>query len=156
LAGFFTAVVHSKNKDFLDAYKRYITKNHLGYGNVFGDVALEAAYNHGDEWIEQLLDELSGNFDYVINFLKQHIPIITAEKPEATYLMWLDCRKLNLSPKELDEFMVKKAGLGLGSGHIYGEEGNGFMRLNVAAPRSVIVTAMQKLEKSIKNTFHEF
>jgi cystathionine beta-lyase len=149
LAGMFTAVVHSENKRILDVFKQYVAKMHLGYGNIFGDIALEAAYNHGDEWLSQLLDYVADNCDFVGAFLKEHIPVITTEKPEGTYLMWLDCRKLNLSPKKLDNFMIKKAKLGLTSGHIFGEEGNGFMRLNVAAPRSVIAAAMQQLEKAI-------
>jgi cystathionine beta-lyase len=149
LAGMFTAIVHSENKRILDAFKQYVAKMHLGYGNIFGDIALEAAYNHGDAWLSQLLDYVAGNFDFVIAFLKEHIPVITTEKPEGTYMMWLDCRRLNLSPKKLDHFMIKKAKLGLTSGHIFGEEGNGFMRLNVAAPRSVIVAAMQQLKFSL-------
>jgi len=151
LAGMFTAVVHSENKRMLDAFKQYVAKMHLGYGNIFGDVALEAAYNQGDEWLSQLLDYVDANCDFVINYLKEHIPTITTQKPEGTYLMWLDCRNLNLSPQKLDHFMIKKAGLALTSGHIFGEEGNGFMRLNVAAPRSIVATAMRQLEKSIKN-----
>jgi cystathionine beta-lyase len=145
LAGMFTAVVHSENKRIMDAFKQYVAKMHLGYGNIFGDVALEAAYNHGDAWLSQLLDYLDGNFDFVINFLKKHIPAIKTEKPEGTYLMWLDCQNLNLSPKKLDHFMIEKAGLALTSGHIFGEEGAGFMRLNVAAPRAIIAAALRQL-----------
>jgi cystathionine beta-lyase len=150
LAGVFTSVVHSENMRILDAFKQYVNKMHLGFGNIFGDIALEAAYNHGDEWLDQLLDYLDGNFDFVINFLKEHIPAVTAEKPEGTYMMWLDCRHLNLSPKKLDDLMVKKAKLALSSGRIFGKEGNGFMRLNVAAPRSIVATAVQQLEKVSK------
>jgi len=152
LAGVFTSVVHSENKRLLDAFKQYINKMHLGYGNIFGDIALEAAYTHGDEWLSQLLDYVNGNCDFVVAFLKEHLPIITTEKPEGTYMMWLDCRKLNLSPKNLDHFMIKKAKLALNSGHIFGAEGNGFMRLNVATSHTIIATAMQQLEKAMKQS----
>ena len=147
LSGFFTSVVHSENSRIMDAFKQYANKMHIGSGNIFGDVALEAAYNQGDKWLDQLLDYIDGNCDFVVNFLKKHIPVIKTEKPEGTYLMWLDCRQLNMSPQQLDDFFIKKAGLALTSGHIFGEEGTGFMRLNVAAPRSVIATALQRLEE---------
>ena len=151
LAGVFTSIVHSENKQFLDSFKQYVNKMHVGYGNIFGDIALEAAYNHGDEWLEQLLDYIDGNCDFVINFLKEHIPAITTEKPEGTYMMWLDCKRLNLAPKKLDDFMIKKAKLALSSGHIFGKEGNGFMRLNVATQRSILTQAMQQLKQAIQN-----
>jgi len=99
IAGTYTSIVHSENKQLLATFKQYVEKMHLSAGNIFGDVALEAAYNQGDEWLNQLLDYIEGNFDFVINFLKQHIPVITTEKPEGTYVMWLDCRKLNCRRK---------------------------------------------------------
>jgi cystathionine beta-lyase len=122
---------------------------HLGHGNLFGDIALEAAYAQGDEWLEQLLNYIGKNCDYVVDFLNKNIPQIKTDKPEGTYLMWLDCRQLGLSRQQLDQFMIEKAGLALNSGYIFGDEGEGFMRLNVASPFSVIAKAMKQLKQAV-------
>ena len=114
-----------------------------------GLTAMIAASNEGEEWLEQLLPYLSANLDFVAGFCARRIPKIKTWAPDATYLMWLDCRALGLSNGELHDFMIHKAGLGLNDGSSFGRSLNGFMRLNAACPRSVLKQAMTQLEAAV-------
>ncbi len=117
--------------------------------NVFGYIALEAAYNHGDEWLEQVLDYLQKNLDYLKQYLENKIPNIRVVDPEGTYLIWLDCRDLGMDNQTLSNFMKKKAKVGLEDGFIFGESGSGFMRMNIACSRSVLHEALNRIENAI-------
>ena len=90
--------------------------------NAFSLTAMEAAFNQGEEWLEQLLPYLSANFDYVVDYCEKHIPKIKTYAPDATYLMWLDCRELGLTNEELHDFMIQKAKLGLNDGCSFGRQ----------------------------------
>ena len=118
--------------------------------NAFSCVAMEAAYREGEEWLEQLLQYISGNFDYIKKYCEDNIPQIRPNLPDATYLVWLDCRQLGMTNEELRRFMVEKAGLGLNEGWSFGRSLTGFMRLNAACPRSVLKKALTQLEKAVK------
>ena len=96
-----------------------------------------------------MLAYVQGNIDYVEQFLATELPVIGMIRPQASYLVFLDCRKLGLSIKELNELFVDKARLALNDGAMFGREGEGFMRLNVACPRSVIAEAMQRLKSAV-------
>ncbi len=120
-------------------------KMHADQGNIFGAVALEAAYTHGDEWLEQLLQYLKGNVDYVCNFLQERIPSIHCVPPQGTYLMWLDFREWGMTHEEIYQFLIDKAGWGVNEGSMFGEEGRGWMRVNIATQRSVLKQAMEQL-----------
>jgi len=117
--------------------------------NLFGYIALEAAYNHGDEWLEQVLDYLQKNLDYLKQYLENKIPNIRVVDPEGTYLIWLDCRDLGMDNQTLSNFMKKKAKVGLEDGFIFGESGSGFMRMNIACSRSVLHEALNRIENAI-------
>lgn len=117
--------------------------------NAFSLTAMEAAFTQGEEWLEQLLPYLSANFDFVVDFCRHRIPKIRTYAPDATYLMWLDCRDLGLDNQALHDFMIQKAGLGLNDGVSFGRSLSGFMRLNAACPRSVLQTAMEQLEAAV-------
>ena len=117
--------------------------------NAFSSVAMEAAYREGEEWLEQLLPYLSDNFDYVFDFCARYIPKIKPNCPDATYLMWLDCRELGMSNEELRDFFIHKAKLGLNEGYTFGRSLSGFMRLNAACPRSTLEKAMQQLKAAV-------
>ncbi|MDR0510610.1 MAG: PatB family C-S lyase [Rikenellaceae bacterium] len=118
---------------------------HIGTGNPFGAAALEAAYNHGEQWLEQLLEYLEGNMDYVEAFIARHTPRIVARKSEGTYMMWLDMRALGLDERGLREFLVDRARLGLNPGTYFGTGGEGFARINLATSRRVVEQAMAQL-----------
>ena len=116
-----------------------------------GDVWIViAAYNEGDEWLDELLIHLKGNAEYIHNYLKKHIPEIKMKVTEATYLGWLDFRELGLTCDELNKFLVKDAKLGCNEGRVFGTNGKGFMRLNYACSRKTIEEAMVRLYQAVR------
>ena len=117
-------------------------------GHVFAFLAVEAAYSNGTEWLDQCLAYIQGNIDYVDAFLQEHTPKIKAIRPQASFLVWLDCREMGLSQEALVDFFVDKAHLALNDGTAFGQEGTGFMRLNVASSRSVLEQAMKQLAEA--------
>lgn len=119
---------------------------HLFVGNVFGEVASEACYANGDEWLSQLIVYLKDNVDYLQQFIKCELPTIKYFRHEATYLPWLDFSGYNMSHEALSRLLVEKAGLALNDGAIFGEEGRCHFRINVACPRSTLELAMEKLK----------
>ena len=132
-----------------DRFHRYLENSELHLGHAFAFISVAAAYSHGTEWLDQMLAYVQGNIDYVEQFLATELPVIGMIRPQASYLVFLDCRKLGLSVKELNELFVDKARLALNDGAMFGREGEGFMRLNVACPRSVIAEAMQRLKSAV-------
>ncbi len=127
------------------AIGKAFAKLHVSAANPFSIVAFEAAYREGESWLEELLDYLAGTRDFVRDFIQQHLPNIKLIEAEGTYLLWLDCRAMGLNDKQLKLFFVQEAGVGLSPGTLFGEQGSGFMRMNIAAPRSVIAKAMEKI-----------
>ncbi len=119
--------------------------------NLFGLTALKAAYRLGDEWLEQLLDYLQNNLDFTIEFFGKKIPRIRVIKPQGTYLVWLDCRELNMDAMTLRSFMREKARIGLDDGFLFGRGGAGFQRMNIACPRAILEEALGRIETAVKN-----
>lgn len=117
---------------------------------IFGLVALEAAFRHGDEWLEQFLEYMNGNLGFLMDYFTEKIPKIKVIKPEGTYLVWLDCRGLGMNAEELKIFMRKEARLGLDDGFYFGPGGEGFTRMNIACPRSTLNEALRRLEEAVK------
>jgi len=123
--------------------------------NPFNLVATIAAYNEGDEYLVQLKKYLEDNIMFVYNYCKDNIPQIKPNIPQATYLVWLDCRQLckdfGFSQADLEEFILKKAKLGLNPGRSFQKDLEGFMRINTACPRSVLEKALKQLENAVKD-----
>jgi len=151
MAALATSSVISSNKELKEKYDKVLDTIHVGMGNVFGTIASEAAYNHGDEWLDQLMEYLKGNLDLMQDFLEEKIPEIKMIRPEGTYLVWLDCSGLDLKGKDLKDFMINDAGLGFNDGRMFGHGGDGFMRMNIACPRQIILDALILLEKAVNN-----
>jgi cysteine-S-conjugate beta-lyase len=145
LAGLSTSAMIIGSKDLRNQYSELLDTLHVGLGNVFGFTALEAAYQQGEEWLNQLLDYLAGNIHLVNTFIREHVPQVALREPEATYMVWLDCQRMNLGEKELADFFVHKAGIAPSPGNIFGRGGDGFQRLNIASPRTVIEECLDKL-----------
>ncbi|NLY51197.1 MAG: putative C-S lyase [Firmicutes bacterium] len=120
-------------------------------GNIFGLVATEAAFRYGDEYLEQLLAYLDENRDFFVNYIDTHIPQLKVIPAEGTYLAWVDMRSLGLSPVELQEFVRTKARLALDDGYAFGPGGEGFQRVNLACPRSILKEALQRLEQAVSS-----
>ena len=150
LAGLSTSVIIGSDKKLLSKFNAVLENVHVGGGNIFGQVALEAAYKHGAGWLDELLDYLEGNVEFMVKYLGRHIPQIKPVVPEATYMAWLDCRELGMDRNELKNFMIHKAGIGFSDGTLFGEEGAGFQRINFGCPRSVLKEALDKLGSTLK------
>jgi len=118
---------------------------HVIPGNPFSIVAFEAAYREGAAWLDDLLDYLVASRDFIREYFQQHLPRIKLIEPEGTYLVWLDCREMGLSDTQLKHFFVHEAGLGLSPGTMFGEQGSGFMRMNIGVPHSVIAQALENI-----------
>jgi cysteine-S-conjugate beta-lyase len=122
---------------------------HVSAANPFSIAAFEAAYNEGGPWLDALLAYLTTTRDYIADYLKTHLPQIKLIAPEGTYLAWLDCRAMNMSDHALKHFFIHKAGLGLSPGTLFGEAGSGFMRMNIGAPKHVIVGALANISQAL-------
>ncbi len=145
LAGLQTAAMIIPNEELLKRYRKVLQKYSMEGANTFGVVALEAAYRHGKEWLDELLEYLKGNLATLEHSLKAKMPQIKVISPEGTYLVWLDCREMELAKEELDRFFIQEAGVAMDEGHIFGEEGIGFMRMNLACPRAYIEDAVERM-----------
>lgn len=151
LAGFRSAVVVIPNKDLRDRYNDLISGMHLAGVTVFGAEAIAAAYSTGEEWLEELIEYLSGNLRFVEEFLRENIPAIKLIKPEGTYVPLIDFRELGLSSEELQKFLVHKAGVGMNNGAEFGKVTEGFARMTIAAPRSTITEGLNRIKTAIEN-----
>ncbi|MFD1205452.1 MalY/PatB family protein [Sporosarcina contaminans] len=144
LAGVQAAIMIAKDEDLREA----LQKNALSHGqmdlNAFASSALVAAYEEGGPWLNKLLEIISSNMDYVIDKLHEAVPKIHIRKPEATYLLWIDYRDTGLSEQEMMDKLLKKGKLALEPGSKYGEAGKGFLRMNIAAPRSVVEDGVER------------
>ena len=149
LAGIQAAAIVFPNQELKGVYDRFWVNLDIHRNNAFSSVIMETAFNEGEEWLEQLLEYISGNFDFIREYCREHIPQIKPNLPDATYLVWLDCRELGMSNEELKNFMIHKAGLGLNEGWSFGRSLSGYMRLNAACPRSVIEKALKQLEAAV-------
>ena len=151
LAGLQASTTVFPNSDWKNRFDRFWGAMDIHRNNAFSSVAMEAALREGEEWLEQLLCYLSDNFDYVCDYCAKHIPKIKPNRPDATYLMWLDCRELGMDNEQLRDFFIRKAGLGLNEGYTFGRSLSGYMRLNAACPRSVLEKAMKQLKEAVNS-----
>ena len=126
-----------------------VHKNGIGIPNSFGIVAMIAAYNEGEEWLEQVLRYIDSNFEYLKDFIRSKVPIVKYIEPEGTYLAWLDFNSLGLNDEELKNVILNKANIALDGGKLFGAGGEGFQRINVACPKSILEETMQRIKKAI-------
>ena len=149
IAGIVSSFAVVENEEIRKKYFNYLNARQLGDGTIFGYIAAEYAYEYGEEWLNQALEYIQENIDFVDDYLQKNIPQIKAVKPDASFLIWLDCRALNLSQPELEKLFIQKAKLALNSGTMFGKEGKGFMRLNVGCPRITLEKALDNLKKAV-------
>jgi cystathionine beta-lyase len=151
IAGIVSSYAIVPEQTIRDKFYGWLTANELNEPTIFSPIATVAAYSdEGDIWRKQMLEYLEGNIDYVINYCKENIPGVRALRPEASFLVWLDCRGLGLDHASLVDLFVNKARLALNDGEMFGKGGEGHMRLNVAMPRSVLAKALAQLSESVK------
>lgn len=133
------------------AFRRESGRTGYGQLNTLGLIACQTAYEKGYPWLQELRKYLNGNLTFIREFLKAELPEITLVEPEGTYLVWLDFRNLGLSEKELEQLIVNKAKLWLDEGTMFGPEGEGFQRFNIACPRATLETAFHQLKDAIRS-----
>ena len=137
------------NPELRTPFYKWLEANEFSSPTFMATLATEAAYCNGEEWLNQMLKYIEGNIAAVEEYLANNIPAIKAIRPEASFLIWLDCHELGLSQDQLVDLFVDKAHLALNDGEMFGKEGIGFMRLNVASPRSIIINALKHLHEAI-------
>jgi cystathionine beta-lyase len=150
IPGLATAAVVSPNPDLLKKFEDEAERAGFDLGQVFGIVGFEAAYTHGEDWLEELLPYLEGNVDFMENSFEERIPRIRLIRPQGTYLALLDCRGLRLEASQLNDFFLKKARVYFSDGKIFGEEAAGFVRINFGCPRSVLREALERIERAVR------
>lgn len=129
-------------------FQEYMEAGELSEGHLFAYLSVAAAYSNGTEWLDQAIAYIQANIDFTDEYLRAYIPAIRMIRPQASYLIFLDCRGLGLAQKELVGLFVDGAHLALNDGTTFGKEGEGFMRLNVACPRSVLEKALGQLREA--------
>lgn len=149
LAGLQISNIFIPNQTIRRKFRKVIDAVGYSQVNVMGLTACQAAYEEGEEWLCLLKEYLLHNLDFLRNYLKEHIPQIDLIEPEGTYLVWLDFRKLGLSEEERERMLSDKAKLWLDSGAMFGENGEGFERMNIACPRETLLKALRQLEAAI-------
>jgi cystathionine beta-lyase len=148
-AGLSTSNVVASNKGLREKLDKVIQSVHIDSGNLFGSVASEAAYTHGEEWHRLLIGYLESNVNIIRSFLKEKLPAIKLIEPEGTYLLWLDFRELGMPQPELVRFLIHDARLGLNDGTAFGTDGTGFMRINIGCPKSMLLEGLHRLETAL-------
>lgn len=135
------------NKRYRAAYERMMNATHLFIGNAAGNVGLEAAYTHGEQWLDEMLEYLQQNRDVVAEFLERELPAVKLIPAEATYLLWLDFEATGLTHEEIGKKLIEEAGLAFNDGMDFGNNGKHFYRMNIACPRSTVEEALKRLQK---------
>ena len=149
IAGIVSSWCVIKNPEVREKFFCWLSSNDKSSPNFLSMTATRAAYRHGAEWLSQCLRYIEGNIDMVADYCRSNIPGVVAIKPQASFLVWLDCRALGLEHDSLIDLFVNKARIGLNDGAMFGESGSGFMRLNVAVPRSILSQAMRQLAEAV-------
>lgn len=151
MAGLQTSNIIIANEEWRNAFQHTLNILSLRLTNTFGVVATESAYRYGDEWLDQLLEYLQGNLAFLTSFIESRIPKIKVVQPEATYLVWLDCRELGLDEKSLQRFLLTQAKVAVNQGYTFGQGGEQFIRLNIACPRSILEEGLKRIEQAVNS-----
>lgn len=150
IAGVVSSYSIVPNEELRRPFYEWLAANELNEPTLFAPIATIAAFRQGEEWRKQMLEYVEENIDFVVDYLEQHIPSIHALRPQASFLVWLDCRALGLDHEAMVDLFVNKARLALNDGEMFGPGGQGFMRMNVGTPRSVLKQALDRLAEAVK------
>ncbi|MCR2823150.1 MalY/PatB family protein [Lederbergia panacisoli] len=146
LAGLQSSFIVVQNPDMKKKLEEIQKKEGFHTLNTFGIMAMEAAYEYGEKWLDDALAYIKENIDFLKKGIEKELPELEVIEPEGTYLVWVDCRKTGLSEKELRERLIEKGGLAVNFGNSYGQGGDGFIRINTACPRSIIEEGIKRLK----------
>lgn len=149
LAGLQASILIMPNKEYRDKFDNILEVLDSKRNNCFSVVATEAAYRYGEEWLEQLLPYLEGNIDLINEYCRVNIPKIKPNKSEGTYFVWFDCKELGMSDEKLKDFMIDEAKIAFDFGFWFGIDGEGFIRMNIACPRTTIEKALNRMKTAV-------
>lgn len=149
IAGIVSSFAIVPDDNLRGRFYSWVEANEMGSAHIFAPIATIAAYRKGSEWRRQMLEYIEGNIEYIISFCQDNIPQIKPLRPQASFLVWLDCRGLGLDHDSLIDLFVNKAGLALNDGETFNPGGEGFMRLNVGCPRKTLEAAMESLYRQL-------
>lgn len=138
------------NPELRDRFCAELKSCGIGLPNIFGIVATEAAYRHGEAWLEEVLEYLQGNIRFLTDYIAERIPRLKVTQPQGTYLLWLDFKGLGISHDRLMDFVRKEAKVGLESGRTFRSKDDGFERMNIACSRSVLEEGLYRIESAVK------
>lgn len=150
IAGVVSSYAIVPNEEIRRPFYRWLEANELNEPTLFAPIATLAAFSQGEAWRQEMLHYIEGNIRLVMEFCMVHVPQIKPLCPQASFLVWLDCRKLGLNHEQLVNLFVDRAHLALNDGEMFGPGGEGFMRMNVASPRSVIRQALEQLSEAVR------
>lgn len=151
MAGIVSSYSIVPNGDLRERFYGWLKANELDEPTLFAPIATIAAFRKGEEWRKQMLAYVEENVNFVENYCKEHIPGIRPLRPQASFLVWLDCNGLGLNHEQLLDLFIDKAHLALNDGEMFGPGGEGFMRLNIGTPRAVLRQALDQLTEAVKN-----
>lgn len=149
IAGIVSSYAIVPDEDLRERFFGWLEANEMNAAPMFSPIATIAAFKHGEPWRQEMIRYIEGNVDAVIDFCAHELPQIKPLRPQASFLVWLDCRALGMSREERNDLFINKACLALNDGETFSPGGEGFMRLNVAVPRSVLMQAMNQLKDAI-------
>ena len=150
IAGIVASYAVVPNNELRERFYGWMEGNELNQPNIFATIATIAAFDNGEQWRQEMIEYIEGNIEFVEQFCSQYIPQIKPIRPQASYLVWLDCRGLNLNHEQIIELFTKRAKLALNDGAMFGREGSCFMRLNVGTTRAVLTTALEQLKSAVE------
>ncbi|WP_099291488.1 MalY/PatB family protein [Butyricimonas sp. Marseille-P3923] len=148
IAGMMNSVIVISSPELRRRFEKEILCLHLDLGNIFGHITLEAAYKHGDAWLDKMLRYLEKNITYTDQFLQRELPRVKMIPPEGSFLLWLDFRDTGLTHEQVREKLLKEAKIGLNSGTDFGEEGRGFFRMNIGCPLATVKEGLERIKKT--------
>ena len=150
IAGLRNSNIVILNKIIRDKFQ----KTHEFFGipkpSLFPLIATQTAYEQGEEWLDELRDYIEQNRDYALEYIKKHLPKLKVNKPEGTYFLWVDFNAYGFSKEELEDFLIKKAGVWFNQGYTFGTQGTGFARINLACPKSLLEKALHQIEQAVQ------
>lgn len=152
LPGLHTSFTVISNTELRTTFEKRVKLLSIHMASHFAQDAVQAAYNHGEQWLDEMLVYVKGNLDYALAYLAEHAPMIKPLQSEGTYLLWLDCRAISEDPAQLKELMYKKAKVAFNEGSSFGIEGAGWLRVNLACPRSIVEQALKQFTEAIASS----
>ncbi len=151
MAGLKTSNIIIQDKEIRAKFNKTLNRHGLMGGNALGIVATEAAYTHGEAWLAEAMAYIEANYHFMVAYLAEHLPQLEVIRPEGTYLVWVDCRKLGLDAAARRQLLLGEAKVFLDNGEMFGPEGEGFERFNLACPRSILAEALERIVTAVSH-----